>query len=97
VVTTVPTACRLIGRRDENLLKLSPFRDALEVMLLFEGSGRVFRASTEDVRRFLFSRQPWEDYDMLIIPADFSWCIGITHNDDVILAEPLGPTRSVDP
>lgn len=32
---------------------------------------------------FWTNREPWQDYDVCIIPVEGAWCVAISHNDRV--------------
>lgn len=40
------------------------------------------------VRTYFDVRNPWEDFDVYILPPDFDWCFVVTHHDACFLARP---------
>lgn len=81
----VPTACLLQGDRDPEVLKSPEFLRHDVVHVMFEYNEQVRVATAIEVARYVEERQPWEDYDLCICNPALTWCIGVTHNEDVIV------------
>lgn len=90
IPSNLPAACQLRGIKDIDVLKASNFLNLNKVFYYFDSSNQLFEASPKEVSEYYNSRQPWEDYDFCIFDSEMRWCIGITHNDDVILVDPEG-------
>ena len=90
IPSNLPTACQLDGLKNNNILESSKFLNIDKVFYYFDSSKQLFKASTKEITDYVKKRQPWEDYDFCIFDLEVKWCIGITHNDDVILVDPEG-------
>jgi hypothetical protein len=90
IPSNLPTACQLMGEKDVDIMNSSNYLKLNKVYYYFDSSNQLFEASPKEISDYYNSRQPWEDYDFCIFDSDMKWCIGITHNDDVILVDPEG-------
>lgn len=48
----------------------------------------VHAATMGQVRAYYEVRNPWEEYDVYILPADLAWCFVVTHDDACFFARP---------
>lgn len=48
------------------------------VFLYFEGR-ELRRTKMADVRHYVASLEPWEDWDLYVFDARIAWCIALTH------------------
>ena len=90
IPSNLPTACQLNGIKKAEVLKSSKFLNYNKVFYYFDSSDSTFEAYPNDIFEYYCRRLPWEDYDFCIFDFEMKWCIGITHNDDVILEDPEG-------
>lgn len=81
----VPTACLLRGERDSEVLNSAEFLRHGVVHVMFEYDEQVRVATASEVAKYVAERQPWEDYDFCVCDPALSWCVGVTHNEDVIV------------
>lgn len=85
--SNVPTACVLDGRKDRDYLVKPAFQRRNSVLFYLE-SGRVLRRTTPaEAANYFAVREPWEDYDVCLFDESLEWCVGVTHNDDVIVID----------
>ena len=89
VSSNIPTACVLDGMLDDQVLTRRKFKERLKVYVFVEGAGIVFVATPQEIINYLSARQPWEDYDICLFDENMEWCIGLTHNGQVIVAGSL--------
>jgi len=90
IPSNLPTACTLDGVENESVLDSNRFLSQGDLYILFEYPRKLFVASPKSIVEYLRSKEPWEDYDVCIFSADLSWCVGVTHNDQVILVDKAG-------
>jgi hypothetical protein len=83
----VPTACTLDGTKNLDIIHTETFRLIKKLYVLFESPDELYVASGEDVLGFYDSLEPWEDYDFCVFDDSLNWCIGVTHNEDVIVID----------
>jgi hypothetical protein len=86
----VPTACTLDGKKDSSAIKSRAFRSMKTLFVLFESPNKLYIASGEEVFQFYDRLEPWEDYDFCVYDETLNWCIGVTHNDDVLVIDQEG-------
>ena len=86
VPNNIPTACLLNGRHDPSYLNETRFLNRKSVFFYMDGSV-LRRAKPAEIPQYLSKREPWEDYDICLFDETLSWCVGITHNDHVIVVE----------
>lgn len=86
----VPTACCLEGIKDESIFSNSTFLNLNKIYILFDYDNDLRLASPSDIKDFYNNLEPWEDYDFCLFDDTFSWCIGVTHNNDVIVVDSDG-------
>ena len=85
--TSVPTACILDGPERRDIFDADYFRSERATYFLFEHPRRLHSATARELKAYLQARQPWEDYDICVFPADLEWCIGLTHNESILLVD----------
>jgi hypothetical protein len=90
IPSNLPTSCQLEGKKNNDILSSLKFLNYDKVFYYFDASNQLFEASPNELSEYFNKRQPWEDYDFCIFDPEMKWCIGITHNDDVILLDPEG-------
>ncbi|WP_028314852.1 hypothetical protein [Desulfatibacillum aliphaticivorans] len=88
IPSNLPTACQLKGIKDIDVLRSSKFLNLNKIYYYFDFSNQLFETLPKEILEFYDSLQPWEDYDFCIFDSGMKWCIGVTHNDDVILVDP---------
>ena len=82
----VPTACTLNGALNHSVFTLKSFCKKKEVYFLVEYWPRELRVTTpQKIIEFHNSQKNWEDHDYCIFDATLSWCVGVTHNEDIIV------------
>lgn len=86
----VPTACTLDGEKDSGAIDSENFRSMKSLYVLFESPNELYIASGEEVFQFYDGLEPWEDYDFCVYDETFNWCIGVTHNEDVLVIDKKG-------
>lgn len=87
VPANLPTACVLKGRKDPDYLRRAPFVSRTIVLVWFETAKRLHQATPDEILKYLADKQPWEDYDICLFDETLHWCVGLTHNNDVIVVE----------
>lgn len=83
----VPAACALQGRRDSNYLDNEAFRNRRLVFFYFDNPAMLREANPGEIAEYYRKREPWEDYDFCVFDESLKWCVGVTHNDDIIVVE----------
>jgi hypothetical protein len=89
VPSNIPTACVLDGAIDEQVLGSTAFKKLDQIFLFVEGAGLVCKTTPDEIIDYLSLREPWEVYDLCLFDNDLEWCIGLTHNEQVIVAGDL--------
>jgi hypothetical protein len=87
VPSNLPTACTLDGVERKSVLDSQQFLSHQELYVLFEYPRQLFKSSARDIATFVKSKEQWEDYDLCIFSKGLSWCVGVTHNDKIILVD----------
>lgn len=88
IPSNIPTACLLRGRKDHNVLNTSQFLKHQTIFFVIEGTHTVIRSARPcEIVNYIKKREPCEDYDICLFDSSFSWCVGITHNDDIVIVE----------
>jgi len=87
IPNNVPTACLLMGRKDHAYLDNPRFLKHKNILFYLEAACILHRASPMVIAHYFLIREPWENYDVCLFDESFGWCVGITHNDDVIIAD----------
>lgn len=85
--SNVPTACTLRGRKDREYLNKPQFLDRKSILFYLEAAQILRRTTPTAVADYFATREPWEDYDVCLFDESLKWCVGITHNDDVIVID----------
>ena len=83
----VPTACTLAGLDGADMIASDEFRHKERLLVLFENPDELYVASGEQIFSYVSNRNPWEDYDLCIFDEAMTWCVGVTHDDKIILAK----------
>lgn len=83
----VPTACTLDGEKDSSVFDSEIFRSKKSLYVLFESPYELYIASGEEIFQFYHALEPWEDYDFCVYDETLNWCIGVTHNEDVLVID----------
>ncbi len=87
IPSNLPTCCILEGIKNSLVLYSNKFLSYKKVYLLYEPSKQLYEVSPPNFLDYLRIKQPWEDYNMCVFDEDMTWCIGVTHNDDVIVVD----------
>lgn len=87
IPSNVPTACTLTGRNERDYFNTPQFLDNKSVLFYLEAAQILNRTTATAVAHYLAVREPWEDYDVCLFDESMEWCVGITHNDDVIVID----------
>jgi|ERR1035438_1921805 hypothetical protein len=85
--SNVPTACVLQGRKDREYLGKPRFLNRKSVLFYLESAHCLRRTTPIEAADYFSAREPWEDYDVCLFDESLEWCVGITHNDDVIVID----------
>lgn len=85
VPNNLPTACVLNGRRFPNYLNSPYFLTRKSVFFYLDGQSSLWETTPAQVLHYLSIREPWEDYDICLFDDTLEWCVGITHNNYVIV------------
>lgn len=86
VPSNIPTACVLQGHDNPAYLKESRFLNRKSIFFYTDGGG-LRRSNPVEVLHYLEVREPWESYDICLFDETLSWCVGITHNDSIIVVD----------
>jgi len=78
-----PISCRVQGVESslENLPHL--VSNNARILVYFENYDYAVNSTWGEFVAFVEAREPWQDYDVCVLPADGDWCVAITHNDRV--------------
>lgn len=82
----VPLACRLLGEETPRLCDVPIVNSGRIVFALFENTDELRRSTFDELCNYLDSKEPWEDYDILVFDESFDWFVGFTHNDTIRVA-----------
>lgn len=93
IPSNLPLACSIIGRKDPDYFTTAEFLRLENVLFLLEGASLLFEASSKDVNEYFQRREPWEEYDICVFDRTLAWCVGMTHNGDVVVANSMNPCR----
>jgi hypothetical protein len=85
--SNIPTACVLQGRIDHEFLSDSRFLARKEILFYLESADCLRRTTPTSAAHYFSTREPWEDYDVCLFDESLEWCVGVTHNDDIIVIE----------
>ena len=86
--SNLPTACTLDGRKcDLAVFEESFLKQSQQAYVYFENTSELYKATPAQLVAYLSKKEPWEDYDICIFDSGMKWCIGVTHNDDIVLSE----------
>lgn len=83
----IPTSCCLKGEKDKEIFRSDFFLSKDNVYLFFDYDKDLRLLTAHQVLDFYENLEPWEDYDFCIFDETLKWCIGVTHNDDVIVVK----------
>jgi hypothetical protein len=87
IPSNVPLPCLLKGKKDQGYVSSPAFLRRSTVYLWIDGTDVVHLVKPSAIAAYLQRRQSWEDYDLCLFDDTCEWCVGITHNEDVIIAE----------
>lgn len=90
IPSNVPTACLLQGDKATNVFQSQKFLEKDRIFFYLESASLLYLAEPQTILHYLAGRQPWEDYDICLFDESLEWCVGITHNDDVIVSDTKG-------
>lgn len=78
---SVPTWCTFeqCARSDDKVLESIEPASHPWFFVYFEGGRHFRRATLGEIRWYLEAREPWEDYDIYILPPGLEWCVAFTH------------------
>lgn len=85
-VESMPIACRIRPMKDPGRLEASWFSHEKAVVVFLENDGVMVSTTVDALLLFLEKREPWQDFDMCIFDQGMTWCVALTHNDEVKLA-----------
>ncbi|MDB6034853.1 MAG: hypothetical protein JWM16_5191 [Verrucomicrobiales bacterium] len=88
IPSNVPTACMLQGRKGGGIFQSPKFLGKKRVFFFLESASLLHSADPQAVVNYLAQREPWEDYDICLFDESYEWCVGLTHNDDIIVSDP---------
>ena len=86
--SNLPIACVLRGSKDKDILQSPKLLGKHQILFFLESASLLYSTKPQAVLDYLSKRQPWEDYDLCVFDESLEWCIGITHNDDIIVSDP---------
>ncbi len=90
----IPTACLIKGPDTPDILGRESFLGLNRVFFLLEGPLRIFETSALAVQAFVEGKDVWEDYNICVFDESYEWCIGITHNDTILVSDQNGKFES---
>ena len=91
VPSNLPTACILQGRKLKDISNIPNLLRKPRIFFYLDPAPCfLYLTEPESVLNYLAKRQPWEDYDICLFDESLEWCIGITHNDDIIVSDTKG-------
>lgn len=81
----VPISCRVQG--NEALLEDLPHlvENDVRIVVYFENYDYAVISTWVEFVAFFGAREPWQDYDLCVLPVDGDWCIAISHNDRICI------------
>jgi hypothetical protein len=62
-----------------NFLLKEPTKLFETLLVFFEFQREIWKASPDEIWRYLVNREPWEDFDLYIFPNTMDWCCVFTH------------------
>lgn len=83
----VPTSCYLQGHINPNAFNMPFFMNSKKVYMYFDFDNDLRILTPLDVIKYKSQLQEWEDYDFCVFDDSLEWCIGVTHNDQIIEAK----------
>jgi hypothetical protein len=77
----LPTWCTFDDARrvSPDILAAPALERIRALLVLFENSREVYRASIGEIRDYFAAREPWEDYDIYLFDEELRFCIAFTH------------------
>ena len=93
-----PISCRVQGN-DASLEGLGHLvAKNARVVVYFENYDYAVISTWAEFVSFFGAKEPWQDYDLCVLPVDQDWCIAISHNDRMcIVHDGNAPNRSFNP
>jgi len=85
VASNIPTACVLKGRRTPDYLNSRYFLTRKSVFFYLDSQEGLHQTEPAEVLQYLSTREPWENYDICLFDETLEWCVGITHDNYVIV------------
>lgn len=79
----IPIACRIEASEHADELQDGWFSGVNAVIVYVENDDLMIRATASAVPQFFKAREPWEDFDVCIFDEEMTWCVAVTHNDEV--------------
>ncbi|HEY8941424.1 MAG TPA: hypothetical protein VIM59_14590 [Cellvibrio sp.] len=80
---SIPISCRFIPSELSKELEQSWFNEKERYVVYMENYEVMVLSKADDFVKFLNNREPWQDYDACIFDENLTFCIAITHNDEI--------------
>lgn len=80
---SMPIACRIRPMKESSRLEESWFSRETVMVAFIENDCSMVLTTVDTLLSFLEKREPWQDFDMCIFDQEMTWCVALTHNDEV--------------
>lgn len=80
---SIPISCRFIPSKSADNLEEKWFSDGVTYIVYMENYEVMILSDAKNFLKFLNEREPWQDYDVCIFDENLTFCVALTHNDEV--------------
>lgn len=80
---SIPVACRFASSQCYEGFQIGWFDEKLSYVVYMENYGVMVLAEPYKFLKFLGEREPWEDCDVCIFDKELTFCVALTHNDEI--------------
>ncbi|PUA28740.1 MAG: hypothetical protein B0W54_09980 [Cellvibrio sp. 79] len=81
--SSIPVACRFACSQSYDSFQREWFDEKLSYVVYMENYGVMVLTEPYKFLKFLEEREPWEDYDVCIFDRGLTFCVALTHNDEI--------------
>ncbi|MDR7090661.1 hypothetical protein [Cellvibrio fibrivorans] len=86
---SIPISCRINSSELANDLEKKWFHEGRRHIVYMENYDVMILSKVDDFLTFLANREPWQDYDVCIFDEEITFCVALTHNEEIKVVHAL--------
>lgn len=80
---SIPISCRIKPIKESRRLEAAWLPESKDIVAFMENYETMILTNANTLLPFLEKREPWQDFDVCIFDQEMTWCVALTHNDEV--------------